>query len=313
MGSMKIDKEKLSSKKPGVDDYFAKMFGSAPGDVREIEISKLIPFEGQPFKPYSEAKLRELAENISLHGVLSPLIVRPFENAYQILAGHNRAAAAKLSGLEVVPCIVMEVDDNTAQLIMLNTNLNQRDKLLPSEKAFAYKMQLEAMKRQGKRTEPTSSQFGTKLRSDEKIAADSGDSRNQIHRYIRLTELVPDLLEMVDDEEMPFGAGVSLSYLKKDAQQELLRFMLKHNIPSVSLAQADNIKQLGDVSDEWLSEVFGIKTADSKREKKSVSTVNLKLPVELFAGRDVSKIKNDGELYLRIAETINKYFEEKRG
>lgn len=316
MGStLKIDKNKLSGSKPGVDDYFKSMFGANQNDIQHIEIYKLVPFEGQPFKPYSDDKLQDLADDIAENGILSPLIVRPHENAYQILAGHNRANAALLAGLDMVPCIVKDVDDDVAESIMLNTNLNQREKLLPSEKAFAYKMRLAGMKRQGQRTDLTSAQVGRKSdgkESREILASQIGESKNQVSRYIRLTELVQELLDMVDEETISFGAGVSLSYLKKDDQRAVLTFMNRHKLETISLVQAENIRSLGDFSDEWLSEVFDVKCAGQKKpEKQQQKTVNFKIPAELLGDNDISKIKADGELYVRIAETIKQYYREK--
>ncbi len=311
---MKIDTDKLS-KKPGVDDYFKQMFGANQNDIQQIEIYKLMPFEGQPFKPYSEEKLQELADDISEHGILSPLIVRPYENTYQILAGHNRANAAALAGHNTVPCIIKDVDNDAAESIMLTTNLNQREKLLPSEKAFAYKMRLESMNRQGKRTDLTCGQVDHKSdgkKSRDILAEQAGESAKQISRYIRLTELLPELLDMVDDEALSFGAGVSLSYCEKENQQTLLSFMDEHKIKTVSLDQAEKIRCLADVSSEELEGIFGLKRAASKSDKLPVKTVNLKLPVELFGDTDVTKIKGDGELYVRLAETISQYYREKK-
>jgi len=324
MGStMKIDKNKLTSNKPGVDDYFKSMFGANQNDIHYIELYKLIPFEGQPFKPYSDEKLQELADDIAEHGILSPLIVRPYGDTYQIMAGHNRANAAALAGLDTAPCIVKSVDDDTAKIIMLNTNLNQRDELLPSEKAFAYKMQMDTIKHQGQRTDLTSSPMeprcsstlaplGPKLRSDQVVADRTGDSRANVQRYIRLTYLLPALLDMVDNKQIPFCAGVSLSYLKDEDQRLLLSFMNEHKLGSVSLDQADKIKSLEEVSRELLSEIFGFTSEEKiKSEKQSAKTVNLKIPIALFGDNDVAKIKADEELYRRIADTINQYYREK--
>ena len=303
-----------NEKKPGVNEYFKSMFGANQNDIQHIELYQLVPFEGQPFKPYSDEKLQELADDITENGILSPLLVRPYGNTYQIMAGHNRANAAALAGLDTVPCIVKDVDDDTAVSIMLTTNLNQRDELLPSEKAFAYKMQLDTIKHQGQRRDLTSAPLEPNLsRSNEMVAKSVGESRANVQRYIRLTYLLPALLDMVDNKQVPFRAGVSLSYLKDEAQQLLQSFMNEHKLESVSLEQADRIKSFEEVSVEQLSEVFGIKSlGKGKSGNQSTKTVNLKIPVELFGDNDVTKIKADGELYIRIAETINQYYREKK-
>ena len=226
------------------------------------------------------------------------------------MAGHNRANAAALAGLDTVPCIVKDVDDDTAKIIMLNTNLNQRDELLPSEKAFAYKMQLDTIKRQGQRTDLMHNVH--EVDSLTQIGIQNKDSRRNTAYFIRLTYLLPALLDMVDNKQIPFRAGVSLSYLKDEDQRLLLSFMNEHKLELVSLDQADKIKSLEEVSLELLSEVFGFTGAEKiKSEKQSAKTVNLKIPIELFGDTDVAKIKADGELYLRIADTINQYYREK--
>jgi len=307
MGStIKIDTNKLASK-PGVDDYFKQMFGANTGDIQYIEVTKLTPFKGQPFKPYSTEKLFELADDIAENGILSPLIVRPYNDSYQILAGHNRASAAQLAGLDAVPCFVKTVDDDTAKNIMLTTNLNQRDKLFPSEKAFAYKMKLETIKHQGVRSDLTSSQLGTKLegkRADQIVAEQAGESRNQIQRYIRLTELVPELLDMVDNEKISFGAGVSLSYCKKEDQQSLLSFMEEHKIETVTLDQADKIKNLEPFSVYALRAIFGLK--EKKAEKSpAIKMLTLKIPMALL-DPEMESLKMDDEFLLWISGEINR-------
>lgn len=308
---MKIERDKLSRGAAGgnLDTYFNAMFGAAPNEIQELSLDRLTPFEGQPFKPYTEEKLRELADDIARNGILSPVIVRPLENTFQILAGHNRVNAAKLAGLMVAPCIVKDVDDDTARLIMINTNLNQREELLPSEKAFAYKMQLDTMKRQGARTDLTSGQFVQKLpgkNSIEIVADQAGENYKQIQRYIRLTELTPPLLDMVDEKKLPLLSGVYLSYCTASAQQQLLGFMRRRRIATVKLEQAQLIKLHKDaLSDAALEDIFG-----SSGKKASGRAVGLKIPAE-YLTVELKKGAVDDELLRRVAETVNRYLEEK--
>lgn len=227
------------------------------GDKVDIEISRLVDFEltvngetkKQPFRMYDSEKLRELADNIRQNGVLSPITVRPLEGTdkYQILAGHNRRAAAELAGLDTVPCIVRYVDDERAQLILVDTNLNQREKILPSEKAFAYKMRMDAMKRQGQRTDLTSDPMGRKLDGKETayiIGEHSGDSQTQVRRYIRLTFLVPKLLEYVDEGRIAVRAGVELSFLDGVAQKTVGAVLADRGDLSPSIEQAKQLRKL---------------------------------------------------------------------
>lgn len=239
--------------------------------VAQINTDLLIDYEGQPFKPYTEEKLLDLAEDIKINGVLSPIIVRPVEDGkYQILAGHNRTAASKLAGLSAVPAIIKPCDDDTAKLIVVNTNLNQRQELLPSEKAFAYKMQMEAMKRQAGRPKNNSSQLETNLRSDDIIAEKSSDSRAQIQRYIRLTYLIKPLLEMVDNNKMKFMVGVNLSFLSR-VNQDVLFDYLTENKRKVTLSQSEELKRLnllGSFSFDMLDDFYNIPKEEIKTKKQ---------------------------------------------
>ncbi len=212
---------------------------AAPGAIVQIPISSLVPWANQPFRPYSDAKMQQLVEDIKTNGVLNPIIVRPMGQQYQILAGHSRTNASREAGLTTVPAIIRDVDDDTAVLIMVNTNLNQRDELLPSEKAWAYRLQLEAMKRQGQKD---SGLEGKKSRDI--LAEQTGENRNQIQRYIRLTYLIPELLEMVDQGMLPMMSGVSLSYLAED-QQHIVCDVSAECDKKISTAQAEKIKRLG--------------------------------------------------------------------
>ena len=185
--------------------------------IQSIPIPKMVPFKDHPFKVVDDDAMLRTMESIAQFGILSPLIVRPLEDGrYQIISGHRRAYAAALVGLTEVPAIVRQMDDILATIIMVDSNL-QRENILPSERAFAYKMKLEAMKRQGERTDLTSditsSQLGMKLQTLDIIGRDTGDSRNQVHRFIRLTNLIPDLLELVDNKQISFNPAVELSYL----------------------------------------------------------------------------------------------------
>ena len=208
----------------------------------EMPFSDLHPFEGHPFKVLDDELMEQTVESIKQIGVVSPLIVRPDpEGGFEILSGHRRLHAAQLAGLETVPVIVKEMDDDAAIIFMVDSNL-QRENILPSERAFSYKMKLEAMKRQGFRTDLTSSQVGTKLRADEILAQQAGSSRNQVQRYIRLTELIPELMDMVDEKKIALNPAYELSFLKKEEQVDLLDAMDSEQA-TPSLSQAQRLKK----------------------------------------------------------------------
>lgn len=209
----------------------------------EMPLSDLHPFEGHPFKVLDDELMEQTVESIRQIGVVSPLIVRPDpEGGFEILSGHRRLHAAQLAGLETVPVIVKEMDDDAAIIFMVDSNL-QRENILPSERAFSYKMKLEAIKHQGERGEATSSQVGMKLQSLDIVGQEAGDSRNQVHRYIRLTNLIPEILDMVDEKKIAFNPAVELSYLKPSEQKEFLEAM-DYAQASPSLSQAQRLKKL---------------------------------------------------------------------
>lgn len=211
-------------------------------EVTELEISKLIPYQNQPFKPYRPDKLDLLVEDIKENGVISPVIVRPKGAQYEILAGHNRTSAASKAGLLTVPAIVITADDDTAALVMVNTNLNQRDELLPSEKAYAYKIQQDASKQQGKRTDLISS---GKVDTGKGLSKKLGECRANIFRYIRLTYLIPTMLEMVDSEDLPFRVAVDLSYLSPEEQQ-LVQDVTAECEKRISTVQSRELKKMSE-------------------------------------------------------------------
>lgn len=215
-------------------------------EIRSIPLSQLHPFKDHPFKVLDDDAMSETVESVKQIGVVVPLIARPAEDGYEIVSGHRRHHAAELAGLETVPVIVREMDDDSAVIFMVDSNL-QRENILPSEKALAYKMKLEAMKRQGARTDlqqdGTSCQVGTKSRSDESVAEGTGDSARQVQRYIRLTNLIPEVLDMVDQKQIAFNPAVELSYLKPEEQQDFLEAIdMTQTAPSLS--QAQRIKKL---------------------------------------------------------------------
>ena len=238
----------LSPRKPPVQDAdLSALLGldnrAAASQITQLPLGSLRAYPNQPFKPYREEKLAELTEDIRANGVINPIIVRPKGSGYyEVLAGHNRWNASRRAGLSTIPAIIREVDDDTAALIMVNTNLNQRDELLPSEKAFAYKIQLDTMKRQGERTDLTSSQVGMKLQALDMVGQQSGDSRNQVHRYIRLTYLIPELLQLVDEKQLALVPAVSLSYLTA-AEQEIVLEATADIENKISMLQASKIRE----------------------------------------------------------------------
>jgi len=213
--------------------------------IQELPLEKLLPFTNHPFKVTDDEKMQETVDSIKEYGVLVPILVRPKDDGnYEIVSGHRRHRASILAGKTEIPAIIREMDDDAAILIMVDSNL-QRETILPSEKAFAYKMKLEAIKRQGARTDLTSSQVGMKScgkQSLDTIGDQTGDSRNTIHRYIRLTNLQPELLDMVDNRQMAFNSAVEVSYLAENEQTQLYE-VLETNECCPSLSQANRLKK----------------------------------------------------------------------
>ena len=191
----------------------------------EIEISKIHPFKNHPFKVLDDEKMQDLVESVKINGVLTPVLLRMDENEeYEMVSGHRRMHAAQLAGLTTIPAIVRELSDDDAIVAMVDANI-QREELLPSEKAFAYKMKLDAMKRQGIRTDLTLSQNETKLRSDEVLSKQVGESRAQVQRFVRLTELIPELLDLVDNKKLQFTVAVNISYIDKEVQEWIYEYI----------------------------------------------------------------------------------------
>jgi len=211
--------------------------------VQMIPLSELHPFEGHPFRVVDDDEMQKTVESVKQYGVLTPAIARPDpDGGYEIISGHRRLRASELAGLDKLPVIVREMDDDTAIIFMVDSNL-QREHILPSERAFAYKMKMDALRHQGKRVDLTSSQVETKLRADEEIAEQTGQSRAQVQRYIRLTELIPEIRDMVDEKKIAFNPAVELSYLKPEEQREFLDAM-DYAQAAPSLSQAQRLKKL---------------------------------------------------------------------
>ncbi len=245
-----------------------------------VNLSELHEFKGHPFKVETDTKLYELMKSIEENGVLVPLIVRrnPNGNGFEIIAGHRRKAACEWAGLEKVPVMVMELNDAEAVIAMVDSNL-QRENIKPSEKAFAYKMKLEAIKSQGKRNDLFMSQVGTKLektadgstilRADERLAREVGESRNQIARYIRLTNLIPKILDMVDEGQIAFTIAVELSYLTEEQQYELYEVMNMEQC-TPSLAQSNRLKRMSQSGDLDMEQMFQILEQEKPNQREQL-------------------------------------------
>lgn len=241
--------------------------------VRQIPIGELFPFKNHPFKVLDDDSMSDTVESVKQYGVLSPLIARPRpKGGYEIISGHRRQHAAELAGLETLPVIVRQMDDDAAIILMVDSNL-QREHILPSERAFAYKMKLDAMKNQGTRSDLTSTQVVSKLRSNEKLGAENNQSRETVRRFIRLTNLIPELLDMVDNKTVSFNPAVELSYLSPEQQQEVIRAMDDtQNFPSVS--QAKRIKKLAQDGTFTMETVVAIMGEEKKSELDTVTIKN---------------------------------------
>lgn len=241
--------------------------------VQQIPIGELFPFKNHPFKVLDDDSMSDTVESVKQYGVLSPLIARPRpKGGYEIISGHRRQHAAELAGLETLPVIVRQMDDDAAIILMVDSNL-QREHILPSERAFAYKMKLDAMKNQGTRSDLTSTQVVSKLRSNEKLGAENNQSRETVRRFIRLTNLIPELLDMVDNKTVSFNPAVELSYLSPEQQQEVIRAMDDtQNFPSV--LQAKRIKKLAQDGTFTTETVIAIMGEEKKSELDTVTIKN---------------------------------------
>ena len=271
---MPIDSGNLALK--GLDDLFSTEENRQEEQreqVQQIPIDELHPFTNHPFKVLDDEAMTRTVESIAQYGVLAPLIARPRpEGGYEIISGHRRQYAAKLAGLDTLPVIVRQMSDDAAVILMVDSNL-QREHILPSERAFAYRMKLEALKNQGARSDLTSDQVGQKLWSVEQVASDAGESKTQIQRFIRLTNLVPELLDMVDEKRIAFNPAVELSYLDESQQRAFLEAMNDtQNAPSLS--QAQHLKKMAQQGEFSYEKAFDVMGQEKKSEKDTVTIKN---------------------------------------
>ncbi|OUQ39190.1 ParB/RepB/Spo0J family partition protein [Faecalibacterium sp. An121] len=255
------------------DDIFSTEESRQTEQIQQIPIADLHPFKNHPFKVLDDEAMQRTVESVAQFGVLAPLVVRPREEGgYEIISGHRRQHAAELAGLKTLPVIVRNMDDDQAVIQMVDSNL-QRESILPSERAFAYKMKLEAIKNQGARSDLTSAQVGPKLTAAEKIALDSDDSKSQVKRFIRLTNLIPELLELVDQKKISFNPAVELSYLTTSEQRDFFEAMQDtQNAPSLS--QAQRIKKLSQAGQCSYDAIFDIMGEEKKAEMDRVTIKN---------------------------------------
>ena len=272
---MPIDSGNLALK--GLDDLFSTEENRQEEQreqVQQIPIDELHPFTNHPFKVLDDEAMTRTVESIAQYGVLAPLIARPRPDGdgYEIISGHRRQYAAKLAGLDTLPVIVRQMSDDAAVILMVDSNL-QREHILPSERAFAYKMKLEALKNQGARSDLTSPQVAAKFRSDDAVAKDQGISGDTVRRYIRLTNLVPELLDMVDEKKISFNPAVELSYLDEGQQRDFLEAMEDtQNAPSLS--QAQQLKKMAQQGDFSYEKAFDVMGQEKKSEKDTVTIKN---------------------------------------
>ena len=271
-----MPKNSLNVSLRGADDIFSTEESRQEQQreqVQQIPIGELFPFKNHPFKVLDDESMQRTVESVEQYGVLSPLIARPRpEGGYEIISGHRRQHAAQLAGLETLPVIVRQMDDDAAVLLMVDSNL-QRENILPSERAFAYKMKLEALKNQGARSDLTSPQVAAKFRSDDAVAKDQGISGDTVRRYIRLTNLVPELLDMVDEKKIAFNPAVELSYLDTNQQRDFLEAMQDtQNAPSLS--QAQRLKKLAQEGHFSYDVAFAVMGEEKKDELDKVVIKN---------------------------------------
>ena len=274
-----MPKSSLSVSLKGADDIFSTEESRQEQQreqVQQIPIGELFPFKDHPFKVLDDESMQRTVESVEQYGVLSPLIARPRpEGGYEIISGHRRQHAAQLAGLDALPVIVRQMDDDAAVLLMVDSNL-QRENILPSERAFAYKMKLEALKNQGARSDLTCGQFGHKLigaKARDIVADESGDNARNVQRFIRLTSLIPELLDMVDEKKIAFNPAVELSYLDESQQRDFLEAMNDtQNAPSLS--QAQRLKRLAQEGHFSYDVAFAVMGEEKKDELDKVVIKN---------------------------------------
>ena len=271
-----MPKNSLNASLKGADDIFSTEESRQEQQreqVQQIPIGELFPFKNHPFKVLDDESMQRTVESVEQYGVLSPLIARPRpEGGYEIISGHRRQHAAQLAGLDALPVIVRNMDDDAAVLLMVDSNL-QRESILPSERAFAYKMKLEALKNQGARSDLTSPQVAAKFRSDDAVAKDQGISGDTVRRYICLTNLIPELLDMVDEKKISFNPAVELSYLDESQQRDFLEAMNDtQNAPSLS--QAQRLKKLAQEGHFSYDVAFAVMGEEKKDELDKVVIKN---------------------------------------
>ena len=271
-----MPKNSLNVSLKGADDIFSTEESRQEQQreqVQQIPIGELFPFKNHPFKVLDDESMQRTVESVEQYGVLSPLIARPRpEGGYEIISGHRRQHAAQLAGLDALPVIVRQMDDDAAVLLMVDSNL-QRENILPSERAFAYKMKLEALKNQGARSDLTSTQLVSKLRSNEQLGAENNQSRETVRRFIRLTNLIPELLDMVDEKKIAFNPAVELSYLDEAQQRDFLEAMNDtQNAPSLS--QAQRLKKLAQEGHFSYDVAFAVMGEEKKDELDKVIIKN---------------------------------------
>ena len=276
--------------------------------ITNIPVEKLKPFPNHPFQVRDDDSMRETVESIKTYGVLQPAIVRPTKDGdYEILSGHRRKRACELAGRKTVPAIIRELDDDAAIIFMVDSNL-QRENILPSERAAAYKMKMEALKRQGLRTDLTSTQVVSKLRSGEVIGNENSESRETVRRYIRLTELQPELQQMVDDKKIAFTPAVEISYLKPDEQRMLLDTISSEQA-TPSLSQAQRLKKLsqaGELTDDSMLSIM----SEQKKPERNDLTIPADV-LEKFFPRSFTPMKMQ-EVIIKLLETWQRKRQQSR-
>jgi ParB family chromosome partitioning protein len=297
----------------GFDELFesSEQPNEKSNGIESLPISKLQPFSKHPFKKHNPEKMRELADSIEERGIIVPILVRPFDNGmYEIVAGHNRVEASTLAGLDIVPCDIREMDDDTATILMVDSNL-QRETVLPSEKAWAYRYKLEAIKSQGKRNDLTSHQVGEKLDrklSVQRVADNTDDSMNQILRYIRLTYLIPQLLDKVDEKKLAFIPAVELSYLKEQELKWLYSNLEREEYFGVPLALARKLKgisQNGQLTEKKIDELIVSKVKTPPKQVK----ISHKIIRKYFAD-DITPQERDSVIDRALEEWFKRHPEK---